>query len=439
MNNERLKHNDTDELGVFFSDITGLPVTHAKLFPEVLPFEVPSRFSINSRFEIPFYSSYTLGNSDDQYLITIGVTFTNQWTPGEWLPNTNWRVEYNGEPICKEHDSVLASVSLKQHELTDTSKISKLLSRETRHMVGGPKIEVPFMDYEIHTLHSLDKEASYLKNIYLVLMTHMKERSLPMPPILSKRPDIRTAMFSGDIKTIDSILHSISVFDASNYDTRCQNHLRLESEEIRRHALWERDRRNSSIPLSETYPHLEVSTIKEGKSTFQPYNLLVVENDLHSYGNFTDAVINSLEKDGRYKNSKIIKEYNLHMCILLCESGRIDMVLFDWTNPSFEEALMIQRESNPFFDLSYGSTQAVLNFDENGDLSYGLPDGRVLDNQDLKQDAENHDIRSAWMREIEVACRKAGVIIPPHYNVRYRSEKKDLAKIISQKLGNPIS
>src|SRR4030067_3175814 len=131
MNNERLKHNDTDELGVFFSDITGLPVTHAKLFPEVLPFEVPSRFSINSRFEIPFYSSYTLGNSDDQYLITIGVTFTNQWTPGEWLPNTNWRVEYNGEPICKEHDSVLASVSLKQHELTDTSKISKLLSRET--------------------------------------------------------------------------------------------------------------------------------------------------------------------------------------------------------------------------------------------------------------------------------------------------------------------
>ena len=61
-------------------------------------------------------------------------------------------------------------------------------------------------------------------------------------------------------------------------------------------------------------------------------------------------VLKSMEADGRYRGSKIISEVNLSACMDICKSGRIDVIIFDWSNPSHEEAWMVKPETtNPFY------------------------------------------------------------------------------------------
>ena len=89
--------------------------------------------------------------------------------------------------------------------------------------------------------------------------------------------------------------------------------------------------------------------------------------------------------------------------------------------------------------MFYGNSQGVVTFGEDGQKQIETPDGRVFDNDTLREEAKKIDIRSRWMDMIADACVNAGVTVPPHFIVRGGFELKQISAIISQKLGRPIS
>ena len=408
---------------VFLSEITGLPVASKSVFSEL---------------ETPFNLNLVLGTGDNKYEINVGVLFTDEWTEGEWLPTTTWDVSYNGEEIFREGALVNCSQGFRKDRLEDKIQVVSYLLKESRYLIGGINPEVAFMDYENYTLESLRHEDSYFRNVYLILMTHMKQRGLTLPPILAKRPDIRGAMTGGKIEDLERIIGGIRLFDIPEHDPPCQIHMLREIEEIRKQARWERTRRDPAVPLTESFPHIDITLIEKGRAIFPPVNILVVENDLNSFGLFTDRTVTALEKDGRYRGSAIIKEFNLPSCMTLCETGKVDLLIFDWTRPSYEEALMVRGDRNPFFDMIHGNSQGVITFGEDGQEQITTPDGRVFDNNSLREEAERIDIRSRWMEMIALACVEEGLSVPPHFIVRNNYELRQIGKIISQKRGTPI-
>ena len=436
MNKEGLKNRELggiEDIIVFLSEITGLPVTSRSVFAELLELEG------GTRSEAPFSLNLVLGTGDNKYEINVRIIFTDKWTEGEWLPTTSWDVSYDGKEIYRMGGMVCCSHSFGKNELGDKVQIMSYLFKEARFIFGGIDTEAAFMDYENYTLKSLKNEDDYFRNIYLVLMTHMKWRGLSLPPILARRPDIREAMSAGKIEVLERIIGGISLFDMPGYDQRCQTHMLREIEVIREQARWEKNRRNPMVPLIESFPNIDITIIEKGKSVFPPVNILVVENNLNNFGLFTDRIVVALDKDGRYAGSVLIKEFNLPSCMTFCETGKIDLVIFDWTSPSYEEALMVRGSRNPFFDMFHGNSQGVVTFGEDGHEQITIPNGRVFDNDALREEAKRIDIRSRWMNMIADACGNAGVAVPAYFIVRGEFELSQINAIICQKLGRPIS
>lgn len=158
---------------------------------------------------------------------------------------------------------------------------------------------------------------------------------------------------------------------------------------------------------------------------------------MDSYGEFTRSVKNSLERDARYKGTRLIKTPALADCIELSVANRLDMILFDWTEPSAEEALMVRGERNIFFEMMHGEAQGILSLGDDG-VEFDRGDGSHFDQESLRAEAVQLDIRELWMNKVRAACEAEGIEPPPYFIVRSRQEHQDLAKIISQKLGNPL-
>lgn len=423
-----------EKVSNFLSDITGLPIAAVQAFPELAALEKNRSGSSGKGFNYRL----VLGDPGDSYEIKVVVDLEDEWTPGELLPSTGWRVLHNDREILKHGASVDCSTSFRPKDLVDSAKIGKYLGQELQAATGGPNTELPFMNFERYTTESLGDQDNYFASIYLALMTHMKKRGLQMPPILSKRPEIVKPMSFGDTEAVDKVLAAVLLFEGSGLDVRCQAHMKHEAEVIRSQAKWEHCKRDPAVDLTTVFPDLDAQVIKKGKAAPHQYNILVVENDLYHSGDFMDEVVERLGNDGRYRGSRIIREVNLPSCMELCETGKVDMVLLDWSTPSPEEALMVRGNRNSWFDLVNGDTQAVLDLDGNG-MQIGLPDGRVLSKDELGEEAEELDIRSRWAEMIASACRDSKVEPPPHFIVKSRGEMRDLAKIVSQKLGRTPS
>ena len=412
----------------FLSDITGLPIASAQAFPELTVL----REDNIDRDKKDFSYHLVLGETDNSYEVRFDVDLTDEWTPGKWLFNAGWQVLHNGQQVFKRGYAD-CSRSFRKRDLTDTEMVDGYLDRELQAIVGGPDTEVPFMDFESYTNESLGGQDSYFANVYLALMIHMKERGLQMPPILSKRSEIAKPMASGDIESINKALSAAMLFEGSRFDAKCQAHIGYEAELIRSRTKWENRKHDPAVDLAESFPALEMRVISEGKIPLHPSNILVVENDLNCPGGFIQIVAEKLENDGGYRGDRLIREINLPESMQLCATGKIDMVLFDWRDPSFEEALMVNRDRNPWFDLANGAIQGTLGLGEDG-IKYGFSDGRVLTKDELAEEADKLDIRSRWADMIADACRESKVEMPPHIIVRDRGDISDLVKTISQKL-----
>ena len=123
----------------------------------------------------------------------------------------------------------------------------------------------------------------------------------------------------------------------------------------------------------------------------------------------------------------------------ICKSGRIDVIIFDWSNPSHEEVWMVKPETtNPFYEMYHGKSQAVLSMNDEG-IKTATPDGKLLDWEATKKESERVDIRNRWMDMIADVCEQKSVEPPPFFIVRSTAEFGDITKIVSQKLGKPIS
>src|SRR3989344_3937073 len=183
--------------------------------------------------------------------------------------------------------------------------------------------------------------------------------------------------------------------------------------------------------------HLMVITIEMGETKLPPYNILVVENDLDNFGGFSQVVIHALEGDGRYRGTNVITEYNLPNCMALAEADRVDLIIFDWTNPTSWEVLMVRNEPNSFYNLFYGDTQGTILIGVEGP-QFGTNDGKVLDEKAMNEKADKTGIRATWMKMIAEACLNEGVAVPPHFIVKDSFTDRDMSNIVSQKLGNPL-
>jgi hypothetical protein len=123
-----------------------------------------------------------------------------------------------------------------------------------------------------------------------------------------------------------------------------------------------------------------------------------------------------------------------------CKSSKIDVIIFDWTNPSFGEILMVKPDTvNPFYHMINGNAQAVLTFGEDGKMTMDTPDGGQMTSEEMEKKGKEMDMRNAWMAMIADECEREGVVPPPFFIVHSRAEHQDIAKILSQKLGNPIT
>lgn len=202
---------------------------------------------------------------------------------------------------------------------------------------GGIDVcDIPFMDYESYSLESLKDFNShdYFSSIYLILMCHLKEQGIELPPILSKREDIRRAMFDGDIATVNSILGIELAGIASDYEKPCLTHAKEEAEEIRRLTLKRGMYHDKTVPLIEKLPNTDVITIP-GNNHHKKYNILVVED----FGDYYDhqgtvfrlskKVADELAKKGNYGGTNVFRTINLAECMNLCGTGQIDAILMD--------------------------------------------------------------------------------------------------------------
>ncbi len=389
---ERLKSGEFEDKAIFFSEITGLPITHLNAFPEIKN----TRFT-GSPSEV-FTYTLVLGKQPESYQVDILINFSDEHTEGEtYLPTKSWRILFNEKEIFRVGGMTNVSGEIQKDVLNNKPDFTKLLLEEFERATGGVDSETPFMDFERVSLSSLKDSDSYFENVYLVLMTHMKSRGLKMPPIISKSPKVMELVNSGKVEELQKLLASAVIVNQGI--PRIKSHIGYESKVILEKAKWEKDKRDPNVPLTQTFSHLDLYKVEKGRKVFGPVNILLVENDLNNYGFFRDKVTLQLERDGRFKGANVITEVNLSACMQMAESGKIDLILFDWTKPSYEEILMFR-----------GNTESL--FDE-----YDHP-----------------DIRNKWMEKIAEVCNASGVKIPENAIIRSDTEIGNISQIAANAL-----
>jgi hypothetical protein len=272
-------------------DVIGLPVLRHSVFPEIenIP---PGNLSITDISTSSFLYELHVGDDQHQYQISINLSYEEIG-----LVDCEWKVAYNDQVI--QTHNITSSNGIDERKLITKESFQRNLFENFDHFMGGIDTEPAFMDYEHYTLDSLCGEHDYFNNIYLVVMTHMKERGLQMPPILSRIPEVRKPMKAGNIDEVNRVLSSILVFEAGNYDFRCNAHMKKEAQAIKEHTLIEYKRRDTSLPFEESFPKADITIVEGSNTYFRPYNILVVENDIRQYGNFTEMV--KTQARGRWK------------------------------------------------------------------------------------------------------------------------------------------
>ncbi len=410
----------------FLSAITGLPITGKTLVPEdpghifKTPFNPDEPACI-----LPFSYSLTLGSGEDSYSLDIEIIHKDR---GEvYAPSVSWSISRNSKELASSEYTTFGVNAFSPSELTPAelkrARIETLLSE-----IGGisaGRHEVPFMDYESFSVDSLNNgDASYFRNIYLILMCNMKERGLQMPPIISKSHNLSQTMEKGDVEGIEKQLSLQLASLRLQLDDRSYQHVLAEAECIRGYTMQQQKWLSPRVPLTEKVRRACYTILPGMPHNGRKYNIFAVENDLSNYGKFTDGVIESLKKDGRYGGSAVWKEENLPSLMDYCNTGQVDILLFDWRNPSYEEMLQFR-----------GDYPAGISYSESGELEYHLSDGSVRNEEEMEHAAEGTGIRDRWMDMIENTCIEKGVATPPHFIILYESELRDISKIVSQKLG----
>jgi hypothetical protein len=359
-----------------------------------------------------------------EYKIDI-IDFTTVDDHG-YEANINWTLTFNGRLITRKGFNIGSTYKNTPRNIT---------FRNVSDCLGGVDSETAFMDYERYSSSSLEDNAkdSYFQNIYLMIMTHMKERGMKMPQILSKNGDVRKAMNSGKVEELKLLVRSAMEEEA---DSRCLAHMLAESEVLADQAESIRQRRDRSIDLFEKFTDLTVKKVP-GEKILPPYNILVVENEA-PFGHLTRLVAQRLASDGRYGATNLIMDYNLSACMQVCETGQISLVMFDWSTPSYEESLMFGGSADSIYKMLNGNSQGMIDL-SGGNPMFSRKDGREFNLDELKEEAEQVDVRNEWMALISRACSAANVSPPPHHIVRSEREFPYLDKIVSLKLGNMLN
>lgn len=401
----------------FLSDITGLPIVDQTLLPELaLGYE---------RDENDVTRAHTfkvvLGEEGDQYLVDCNVSFPDEWnTRGTYTPDVEWYVSYNGELL--NNGEYLTGGSVFPEDLKDPDIMNDVVLDHLRQPFGGPDTEVAFMDYEYHTLEGLKGDESYFSNIYLTVMTHMKERGLEMPPILSKDESLRRAMKLGDTKEVGRLLSAAQVA-AKDVDPRIQAHIRYESNVIREETEHNHTKRNPFVPLEQGFPYMQFEEIEEGDAPFGRLNILAMQNDLHSGTTFPNQIAAALRKDGRFAGSKVFHGFQIGELVRMGETGKVSIVVFDQLEPDLWELPYLQGGSSP---------QAV--FSSDGDFEFKLGNGKHLSREEMEDAVRSMDMRQPWMDTLATYCKEMGTEVPPHITIRTRQGLGIVAKMIAASL-----
>jgi hypothetical protein len=396
---------------VLFSSVSGLPITEQTFEP--LPVEHCEKKHYGPCTKIPFSLIAKLGSKEQEYVFDWRITFSDEYDRG-FLPTTMWELRYNGA-VCSSSHYTTMNASAGTSEMA----MRELALEEIEQSIGGIDVSDPiFMDYDQFTLHGLNTNDhdGYFKKVYLAFMTHLKQEGHSLPPIISKRQDIRYMMMSGDRIGIGQALKKImSGNDASN--KRYALHMRMEAWEIENLAAMINDRKNPTIPLTKKFS-LKHAVIP-GESEY-PYNILVVENDVLCQGMFTEQVHDALCMNGSYGSTTLFTEINLSRAMMICATEQIDMVLFEWIYPSYGEAFMFNLKS----DCKTASQRGALDMSDPEEIAHTL--------LGWKQTAEERDIRKSWMDKIAYECRAKGVRVPPHFIVRSEEHLENIGTILLQ-------
>jgi hypothetical protein len=308
------------------SAVTDSPVTRFTINPKQFDGCLVSRF--------PFSSQIHIG----EYKMNFWHILEERRIMGETL----WGVEHAGYQIRNKDNKVIDRASFGSSEAYSFREIQedkKVIDRARTnfliHKLGGINVEHPsYMNYEDYTSESLKGDHDYFRSIYLVLMCDLKEKGVKLPPILSKDEEIRTAMFKGDVETLDQILIQRMNEIKLEYNPGMLKHVIYESDEIKKRALKQRQYYDKNIPLIEKLAYIDVKTVP-GNNTQKKYNILVVEDfgehfpDFGSEGRMGEKVAKELESLGKYGGTNIFLTVNLPECIEICGSGQIDAIVMD--------------------------------------------------------------------------------------------------------------
>jgi len=200
----------------FLSEVTGSPIRIRSLSID----EADANAS-------PLQYRLVLGSFPGQYAINYGSHPTaGSHIGGDFEEiEVKWSIGYNSALIFSRGFTGSGAIMIGANNIQEASV--QLLLKE----LGGVSSELPFMDFESYTIDSLKNNGSdsYFGNIYLVIMTHMKELRLKMPPILSKKYDVEKAVEKRDVALVTRLLAG---YMNSVHDPRLLAHMKAEAAEI---------------------------------------------------------------------------------------------------------------------------------------------------------------------------------------------------------------
>jgi len=247
----------------FFSKITGLPAS--RTIDDC--FEDGTIFSSNK-----FAFNFNLG---EDYEIKYGYT-GNRF---EWF-KLNWDVSFKGNTLLSESSNFCTSNNIPENLISKKDKTVYINLMDINSFFGYlHPFHTPFMDYEEYTINSMKNNDShnYFKSLYLMLMCNWKETSPnTLPPILSKKIDIREPMEKGDIAELDKQLNMYLQHVSEIYGEKAYHHSKEEANLILEFGMHSNNYHNSEIPLEKKFPSslkFKVPGTMDGKK----YNIVIVE------------------------------------------------------------------------------------------------------------------------------------------------------------------
>lgn len=424
------------ETAQLFSAASGLLIVREEFTPSN-PSDttfVPADITKVGSTVLPFSYGLVLSDGTDTYELAVDASFTDKYTPREWLRQHSWSLTFNGDVIVLMGSWIDTSTDLTQADI-NAGKVYSARMKSVFDTLDSFNRPIITWNYEGRTVAELCDEIT--PSPYLIFMAHQVERGIEMPPVMINNPELRDAMHSGDTSTVNRMLAARLLLGSGDYRPGAQALMAAEAEAIKGIARGNARQNDPTVPLYEKFIHLPREMIPgdTGERTCGPYNILVVENDLQAFGQFTDIVVGALETDGRYSGTQVYTEYNLPNCMKVCATGQVDMVLFHWVNPSSHEAMMLKGDANPMYRLFQGDAQGVITMDDKHGIMSTRQDGKTFDATGLEDEAKRLNIRLKWMNMITQSCLYAGVPAPPHFIVQSTEEYRDLSKIVSQKLG----